>query len=250
VRVLLTAFEPFDGGVVNSSLEACRQVLAGLDSRGLPGVREVRLAVLPVEYGHDSEAMEVALAGFTPDLLLHTGQSSGAAELRLERLAVNVRYREHGIGRKRHEQQPIVADGPAALACPLTVSNHAGIYLCNHVLYCSLLRFQQLATAPAAFLHLPLLPEQAGEGQPALPLETLARGVELTMQLLAHALQGAETGWCGGPANGWRWKRWPETETAARGCGRGAGPGARGAAGGAENARGAHQASSGPGCPR
>src|SRR5437867_87497 len=53
MRVLLTAFQPFDGTGLNSSLEGCRAFL----DRKVAGV-EVRFAVLPVVYGADTEHVE------------------------------------------------------------------------------------------------------------------------------------------------------------------------------------------------
>src|SRR5438105_4408346 len=87
MRVLLTAFEPFDGTGLNSSLEGCRVFLQRWGAE-----LAVRFAVLPVEYGPDAAAVERALAAEPADILLHTGQHSGAGEVRVERVAVNVRY--------------------------------------------------------------------------------------------------------------------------------------------------------------
>ena len=97
MRCLLTAFEPFDGTPWNASLEGCRAFLAARERGGGPAGLDLHFEVLPVEYGADTVAVEHALAAFTreggpPDVILHTGQAAGAREVRVERLAVNVRY--------------------------------------------------------------------------------------------------------------------------------------------------------------
>jgi pyroglutamyl-peptidase len=191
MRVLLTAFEPFDGTGLNSSLEGCR---AFLERWG--GEFDIRFVVLPVEYGADVAATRRALAEGPVDLLLHTGQAGGPPEIRVERLAVNVRYADHRRQARERPQERIEPDGPAALfstlavdevaaairagGVPAVVSNHAGIYLCNHTLYRSLLRAETGAMEMrVGFLHVPCLPEQAGE--PSMTADQVARALRAAL---------------------------------------------------------------------
>lgn len=193
MRCLLTAFEPFDGTGRNSSLEACRLFLerhAGSD---------VGFAVLPVEYGPDVQAVERAISRDPVGLVLHTGQATDAEWVRVERLAVNVRFAEAAPQPWGRPEQRIEADGPAAVFSPLpvdeiaaairaagvpgAVSSFAGIYMCNHVLYHSLRRAER-GGPPAGFLHIPRLPEQSGEGRPSLPVEQSARAIAAALACL------------------------------------------------------------------
>lgn len=208
MRCLLTAFEPFDGSPWNASLEGCRAFLAAQE-RGEGFVDlESHLEVLPVIYGADTLAMERTLAEFMraggpPDVILHTGQAAGAREVRVERLAVNVRYTDDGVSRAELPQCRIETEGPAALfatlpvdevaaaiqaaGVPACVTNHAGIYLCNHVLYQSLRRAEREGTAAArwiGFVHVPALPEQVAAGQPSLAAEEIGRAIAATMECL------------------------------------------------------------------
>ncbi len=194
MRLLLTAFEPFGGSAVNASLEACRVFLERWG-----GAYDLRFEVLPVEYDRDTEAVERALAGFAADTILHTGQAGGTAALQVERLAVNVRY---GANEPGATQQLIEPGGPAGLFSthpvdvvaaaingadvPAVISNHAGIYLCNHVLYRSLRRAEvQGSGTRVGFLHVPCLPEQASGGSPSLPADAVARGIRSAVRALA-----------------------------------------------------------------
>lgn len=199
MRFLLTAFEPFDGTGLNSSLAACRAFLERWGSEF-----DLRFAVLPVQYGPDVAAVERALAEEPVDVILHTGQATGAGVVRVERIAVNVRYGSEAVDRAMPEwaypQQEIEPNAPPAYSStlpveeiaaairaggvPAAVSNHAGIYLCNHALYQSLRRAElQRCGTRAGFLHLPCLPEQ-DEEQPSMPAGTLAQAIYVAVRCI------------------------------------------------------------------
>jgi pyroglutamyl-peptidase len=197
VRILLTAFEPFDGTGMNASLAGCRSFLERFEGRF-----DLRFAVLPVAYGPDVLAVESALEESAPDLLLHTGQAGGSSALRVERIAVNVRYATHQLGPEPRPQQLIEPEGPAALFSTLdvdraveairaaglssVVSNHAGIYLCNHALYRSLRRAQLHSQATRiGFLHVPQLPEQRPSSPETLPAHRIGDAIHALLAELA-----------------------------------------------------------------
>lgn len=178
MSLLITAFEPFDGDTINSSLEAMRAAM--------PYLPQVRFAVLPVEYDMDVEASRTAIAEFEPKVVLHLGQSRGET-IQIERIAINLKRASRG-----GPLVPIDPYGPAALfstmdsqalaehlaglGLPVVESAHAGTYMCNHILYRTL---QDAADSGliSGFMHLPRLPEQAKDAGPSLPLETLRDAV-------------------------------------------------------------------------
>jgi pyroglutamyl-peptidase len=205
--LLITAFEPFDGTGLNSSLETLRAYLVG-PGRTLPS-GAVATAILPVAYDADTPLVEAALAEHRPAVILHLGQTGGEAAA-VERIAVNLKLLGEGPSRRLEE---ILPGGPAAYrstwpvpaaelaaamraaGCPAAESAHAGTYLCNHVLYRSLHRAAASpGPAPAAgFLHLPRLPEQAqrlGKPIPTLPLPTLVAGLSAVVGGLMESLSG------------------------------------------------------------
>lgn len=200
MRVLLTAFESFDGSGLNSSLEGCRRFLERWEREF-----ELRFLVLPVEYGPDVELVESALAEWPADVVLHTGQACGATALRLERYGRNRRYR-NGPQDPPDDRVSILADGPAELLAtlpverlearlvenglPAVVTEDAGVYLCNHALYRSLLR-ERGAERPRSvgFLHVPSLPEQVGAGESSLRAEETALAVRLILDTLRGEYQ-------------------------------------------------------------
>lgn len=208
-RLLLTAFEPFDGTGINASLEAARAFMES-DARRL----DACLAVLPVRYGDDVAALEAAIGAAEPRAILHTGQTGGG-RIGVERLAVNVRTESdnwEAVRERRAGQRLILEDGPPAYfatlplerlvrdleqaGVPVELSNHAGIYMCNHVLYQSLHREARQGTGRrVGFLHLPRLAMQwevlTERGQPLPeglsppPVETLVAAIVAAARALA-----------------------------------------------------------------
>lgn len=195
MRVLLTAFEPFDGSGLNSSLEGCRRFLERWEREFA-----LRFLVLPVEYGPDVELVEAALTEWPAEVVLHTGQACGAPALRLERFGRNRRYC-NGPGDPPDARMPILPEGPESLpstlpvdrlawrleesGLPTVVTDDAGVYLCNHALYRSLLR-ERGSSRPrgVGFLHVPSLPEQVASDSPSLRAEDTALAIRIILESL------------------------------------------------------------------
>ncbi|PLP12840.1 pyroglutamyl-peptidase I, partial [Klebsiella pneumoniae] len=92
--------------------------------------------------------------------------------------------------------EPIVADGPAACfstlpikaivsalrqqGIPASVSQTAGTFVCNHVMYGLLHQLQGKSGQKAGFIHIPYLPEQAAAhpGQASMSVETVRAALE------------------------------------------------------------------------
>jgi len=202
-HILLTGFDPFDGDAVNPSGEVAKQ----LDGRVI-GDRVVRSAMLPVQH-------EAARAVVTPLLdaagllgVVHLGLAGGRARISLERVAVNVMdYSRPDAHGQVLCDVACADDGPAgyfstlplremlaaltAEGIPAAISNTAGTYLCNHVLYATLhhLAARELSR-PAGFIHLPFLPSMVAahdRDEPSMDLSTMIRAVEVVLPLVgAH----------------------------------------------------------------
>jgi pyroglutamyl-peptidase len=198
-RLLLTAFEPFGGATVNSSLEVLRVL-----EREPPDGIELATAELPVVWGHARERIVEALERHEVDAVVALGQTNGAA-IGVERIAVNLDDAKEDNAGVTADADPIVPDGPAAYwstlpvraiverlraaGIPAVASRDAGGYLCNHLFYglMHVLRGKEPG-AIGGFVHVPQLPEQVLEsGEPSLPLETSVRAVELVVAEAARA---------------------------------------------------------------
>lgn len=199
MKLLLTAFEPFGGEESNPSLEALRLLPDRLEGWDI-----LKLS-LPVAFGLSLSALETALDEHRPDAVLCLGQAGGRAGLTPERVAINVD--DAGIPDNLGNQpidRPIRAGGPAAYfstlpvkamaaairaeGLPALVSNSAGTYVCNHLMYGLLDMLERdYPQTRGGFMHVPFTNEQAarhGAGTPGLPLPDIARGVTAALRAI------------------------------------------------------------------
>ena len=73
-----------------------------------------------------------------------------------------------------------MADAIYAARLPGAVSNSAGTFVCNDVMYSLLHRYAGTSTR-VGFIHVPWLPEQ---GSPSLPLELTVRAIQTAISAL------------------------------------------------------------------
>ena len=192
-RVLVTGFEPFDNDSVNPSWEAARRV----DGWRCEG-HEAIARRLPCVYRAIRPQLAALLDELSPDIVIALGLAGGRVDFSIERVAINVD--DARIPDNADDQpidRPSVEDGPAAYfstlpikailrrlraaGLPASVSNSAGTFVCNHLLY-GVLHFLAASGRPAraGFIHVPWLESQAvtRPGEPAMALATMVRGVE------------------------------------------------------------------------
>lgn len=196
--ILVTGFEPFGGEARNASQEIAR----ALDDRRVAGRRIVG-AVLPCVFGRSLDELRRLLRRHRPALIVCLGQAAGRPDVTPERVALNVNdARIPDNAGAQPVDTPVVHGGPVAYwstlpvkaivaalrerHCPASVSHSAGTFVCNHVFYGLMHTLRRSRTARGGFIHVPLVPDQAGEDQPSLPLETLIEAVELSLQVAAH----------------------------------------------------------------
>jgi pyroglutamyl-peptidase len=199
--VLLTGFEPFAGAGVNPSAEVAKR----LDGRGVGGL-EVRSAILPVHHLTAAAAIHDLLDAVEPRAIVQLGLASERSQIALERVAINVM--DYSIPDNEGFQardEACVPGGPAAYfstlplramlaalhgaGVPAYLSDTAGTYLCNFVMYSTLHALAARHDPPiAGFVHLPLLPSMVAAGsalQPSMDLGLMLRGVEVALETLA-----------------------------------------------------------------
>lgn len=145
--VLITGFEPFGGEQVNPSWE----VVSRLDNAIIAGCRVVARQ-LPCVFGEALSVLNSAIDTLSPSLVLAIGQAGGRSDITVERVAINVD--DARIPDNKGQQpvdEPIITGGPAAwfstlpikamvaamreAGVPASVSQTAGTFVCNHVMY-------------------------------------------------------------------------------------------------------------------
>lgn len=194
-RILLTGFGPFPGVPYNASASVVEQLATAAAS--LPDVR-VTWAILPVDWQVAPVQVATLIADERPDIALHFGVSRRARGIVIETLARNrCIAREDTCGRLPKSEnidgggaESLAATFPAqairsgllSKGLPVELSEDAGAYLCNAVLYASLQACGGSGTR-AGFIHLPVdLSGAAGE-------LTLSAAVEGGLEILKACLE-------------------------------------------------------------
>ncbi|WP_342005449.1 pyroglutamyl-peptidase I [Citrobacter sedlakii] len=194
--VLITGSEPFGGEQINPSWE----VVSRLDNAIIRGCRVVARQ-LPCVFGESLSVLNAAIDALSPALVLAVGQAGGRSDITVERVAINVD--DARIADNKGQQpvdMPIVIDGPAAwfstlpikamvsamreAGVPASVSQTAGTFVCNHVMYGLLHKLSGLSEVKGGFIHIPYLPQQAAAhpGAPSMAAETVRQALEIAIE--------------------------------------------------------------------
>lgn len=202
MRVLLTAFEPFNNQTINPSLE----ILRALKSKGIAGV-ELVTAVLPCVDLVAERTLIGAYQEHDPEAVVCLGQGYRLAALVVEQVYSNLKhYRIPDNAGNEPQHQQVVPGGPGGYLSTLPIEpmiaacraagvpswdgRDAGRYLCNQVSYALLHHLSTTGhTIPAGFVHVPMLPEQVVGLPPITPsmsAETASNGVEAMIIALAE----------------------------------------------------------------
>lgn len=200
MRILVTGFEPFGGEPLNPALEVVRRLPKSIDGA------EIICLEVPVAFYQSADLLAETLARLKPDVVLCIGQAGGRFGLTPERVAIN--QDDASIPDNRGQQPidvPIQADGQPAYfstlpikamvaaireaGLPASVSNSAGTYVCNHLMYQVLYQADKFyPDLRAGFLHIPFLPEQVVDkpNMPSMGLADICRGVEIALATIVH----------------------------------------------------------------
>lgn len=208
MKLLLTAFDPFGGSSVNPAQEAVKLV-----ADIVAGVAVMKL-VVPTVFGRSIDVVADAMKKWKPDAVLCIGQAGGRYELTPERVAINLD--DARIPDNEGNQPidtPIFADGAPAYfsslpikamaakireaGLPASVSNTAGTFVCNHLMYGVLYHIEKYYPGvKGGFLHVPFVPSQTvGRSVPAPSMcrEDIARGIEAAITAIAENSQDIDS---------------------------------------------------------
>lgn len=199
MKALVTGFEPFGGDAINPSSLAVSMLSKSI------GNTAVHTAVLPCSFARSTDVLRAAIDEVRPDLVLCVGLAGGRSELCLERVGINVQdARIPDNDASQPIDVPVVQGGPAAhfttlpiKACvaemrkaglPAAVSNTAGTFVCNHILYALMdMAAQAKRRFRGGFLHVPNVPQMlpANSTAPSVPVETIVKGIEIIVAVSA-----------------------------------------------------------------
>ena len=197
MTILITAFAPFQQESINATMEALKLLPDTVNGAAL------HKHDLPVVFGQAAEELCELVDSLRPDAVICLGQASGRADITPERVAINVMdARIPDNGGNQPVDVPVRADGPAAYfstlpvkqmvqamkdaGVPASVSNTAGTFVCNNLMYGLLDHLARTGkNIPAGFIHIPATPAQACDRPtPSMDSETAAKGLEAALHTL------------------------------------------------------------------
>ncbi|UDM73316.1 pyroglutamyl-peptidase I [Vagococcus fluvialis] len=200
MKILVTGFDPFGQDTMNPAIEAVKRL-----PDTISGAEIIKLEI-PTVFNKSAEVTREAMAKHDVDYVLNIGQAGGRFDLTPERVAINL---DDARIPDNEGNQPIdveiKVDGESAYfsqhpvkamvtaiknaGLPASVSNTAGTFVCNHIMYQSLyLTHKEFPKAKAGFMHVPFLPEQVLErsGMPAMSLEDITRGIVAAIEAIVE----------------------------------------------------------------
>ena len=198
MKIIVTGFDPFGGEKINPSIE-CVKALPEVE-----GVELIRLE-LPTVFKESAKRLNEVINEVKPDAVLSVGQAGGRPGITMERIAINV---DDARIPDNISQQPIdeeiQVEGEAAYFSTLPikrivkaireagisaeVSNSAGTFVCNHIMYQALFAATK-ADKPfkAGFMHIPFIPEQTTD-KPSLSLEESTKALQIAIETIRDYL--------------------------------------------------------------
>lgn len=197
LKVLLTGFKPFAGEKINPAME----VLEIMEDKIAD--TDIITTVIPTVFYKSIEKLEQTIKEYNPDIVICLGQAGSRYGISVERIAINVDDAriEDNEGNKPVDKK-IYKDGKNAYfsnlpvkdivreikkaGLPASISNSAGTYVCNHLMYGLLyLIDKKYPDIKGGFIHIPYLPCQVVDkkDKPSMSLEDIKHGVEIGIKV-------------------------------------------------------------------
>lgn len=199
-KLLLTGFEPFLDFTVNPTMKIVEE-LNGQDIGGY----EVIGKIMPVDFNASGGHLLEYIEEIDPDAIISLGLAAGRYKITPERIAINFKDGATDNEGNKPVDEPIREAGePAYLSTlptrkmvnrliekglPADISNTAGAYLCNNVMYEGL-HFAKIHKPGmlSGFVHIPASHElgiQHGK-IPSWPHSDLVRGIRICIEVLGE----------------------------------------------------------------
>lgn len=200
MKILVTGFDPFGNDQTNPAIEVVKRL-----PDHIAGAEVIKLEI-PTVFNESAIALKNAMKKHKPDYVLCIGQAGGRYGLTPERVAIN---EDDARIPDNEGNQPIdeviQKDGEAAYfsqhpikamvaaiqkeGLPASVSNTAGTFVCNHIMYQAIYLTKTLfPKAKAGFMHVPFLPEQVINRPEvaSMSLEDIIRGTHAAISAIVE----------------------------------------------------------------
>ncbi|MCD2138673.1 pyroglutamyl-peptidase I [Salinicoccus halitifaciens] len=200
MKILITGFEPFGGESINPALEAVKRLPDEIEGM------EIKKTEIPTIFHRSAEVMRSLLVDGAFDCVIAVGQAGGRSEICVERVGINIDDARIPDNAGRQPIDETIQPGGAAAyfsnlpvkrmvaavadaGVPARLSNTAGTFVCNHVLYqLGFMAEEEFPGLKYGFIHVPFIPEQVDdrEGVPSMPLEDIVTGLSAAVRALSE----------------------------------------------------------------
>ena len=197
MKILVTGFDPFGGEPTNPAIESVKRI-----DENIEGAEIIKLEI-PTVFHKAADVVEAKIKEVKPDVILSVGQAGGRYGITVERVAIN---EDDARIEDNEGNQPIDVkireDGaPAYFAAlpikamveeikkeniPASVSNTAGTFVCNHIMYQDLYLAEKYGDIKAGFIHVPFLTEQVVDkpNTASMSLEDIVKGLNAAIRAI------------------------------------------------------------------
>ena len=198
-KLLLTGFEPFLSFTVNPTMK----IVEDLDGE-IVGDFEVIGKVMTVDFASSGQQLLEHIEATDPDVVISLGLAGGRYKITPERIAINCKDGEADNKGYRPIDEPIHENGQAGYMStlpirkmvdtliekgyPAEISNTAGTYLCNNVMYEGLhYAAHYKPSMRSGFIHIPASHELALQhGRiPSMSHEDLLSSIRICIEVLS-----------------------------------------------------------------
>ena len=197
MKILVTGFDPFGGEPTNPAIESVKRI-----DDNIEGAEIIKLEI-PTVFHKAADVVEAKIKEVNPDVVLSIGQAGGRYGITVERVAIN---EDDARIEDNEGNQPIDVvireDGaPAYFSTlpikamveeikkenlPSSVSNTAGTFVCNHIMYQDLYLAEKYGNIKAGFIHVPFLTEQVVDKKDtaSMSLEDIVKGLNAAIRAI------------------------------------------------------------------
>ncbi len=200
MKILVTGFDPFGGEKINPAIESVK-----LLPDNMAGANIIKLEIPTVVFKSLNKIKE-AIREHDPDVILSIGQAGGRPDITVERVGINMDdCRIPDNEGNQLVDTKVFEDGPDAYfatlpikamvkniqdaGIPASVSNTAGTFICNHVLYgvrhmCE----TEFKGKKSGFIHIPFMLEQVidKKNMPSMDISVIAKAIEKAIEAIVN----------------------------------------------------------------
>ena len=199
LKILVTAFDAFDGESTNPALEAVHRLDTHI------GEHVITKLEIPTVFHESKNVICKALKEDTYDVVLAIGQAGGRFEITPERVGLNI---DDARIPDNKGNQPIdkvikktarrlisqlyllkMVEAIKRAGVPARLSNTAGTFVCNHILYqLGYLADTSYPDLLFGFIHVPYIPEQVTDKpeKPSMSIDTITKGLTSAIKAISR----------------------------------------------------------------